>query len=156
MKTAADFVIDSTGQRPAQCPAGVEAIGAIESNRNPNRIDIHFDPDRCRSCPLYMSCPAQHRATLDAYVISIDLVARNIERRRREQAAPEFAKHYAKRAAIEGTNSECKRRHGLGRPRVRGKARVELAVYFKATACNVKRMISVLLKPPETSVPQHA
>jgi hypothetical protein len=150
MKTAADFDIDLTNQRPARCPGGAEAVDAIVSDRNRNRIDFHFDPDRCRSCPLYMQCPAKHRAVHDAYVISIDLNARNLEQRRREQAKPEFAKHYAKRAAIEGSNSECKRKHGLGRPRVRGQARVSLATYFKATACNVKRMIQVLLKPSET------
>ena len=38
-----------------------------------------------------------------------------------------------------------KRRHGLGRLRVRGGERVRLAVYLKALACNVKRMVGARL-----------
>ena len=45
------------------------------------------------------------------------------------------------RAGIEATNSELKRRHGLAALRVRGQLRVTLAVYLKALACNVKRMV---------------
>ena len=68
----------------------------------------------------------------------------NIERRRRAEATGEWRKWYAVRAGIEGTNSELKRRHGLGRLRVRGGLRVRLTVYLKALACNIKRMISAL------------
>ena len=50
-----------------------------------------------------------------------------------------------RRAGIEGTNSELKRAHGLGRLRVRGGLRVRLAVYLKALACNIKRMVRVRL-----------
>ncbi len=42
------------------------------------------------------------------------------------------------------TNSELKRAHGLGRLRVRGFLRVRLALYLKALACNVKRMVKHL------------
>ena len=61
-----------------------------------------------------------------------------------------------------GTNSELKRRHGLGRLRVRGGERVRLAVYLKALACNVKRMVRArldeMLFPPAalTTAPTHA
>lgn len=37
--------------------------------------------------------------------------------------------------------SELKRKHGMGHLRVRGLARVVLAVTLKATACNVKRWL---------------
>jgi len=69
----------------------------------------------------------------------------NIERRRRAEATEEWRKRYAVRAGIEGTNSELKRRHGLGHLRVRGGDRVRLSVYLNALACNVKRMINVRL-----------
>ena len=55
-----------------------------------------------------------------AYVLSTDLVRVNIERRRRAEANGEWRERYAVRAGIEGTNSELKRRHGLGHLRVRG------------------------------------
>ena len=56
-----------------------------------------------------------------------------------------FAQRYAVRAGIEGTNSELKRAHGLGRLRVRGGPRVRLAVYLKVLACNIKRMVRARL-----------
>ena len=76
-----------------------------------------------------------------AYVLKADLVKVNIERRRRAEATEEWRKRYDIRAGIEGTNSELKRAHGLGRLRVRGGRRVRLAVYLKALACNFKRMV---------------
>jgi hypothetical protein len=82
---------------------------------------------------------------MGVYVLKADLVQVNIQRRRRAQASGEFAQRYAVRAGSEGTNSELKRAHGLGRLRVRGGRRVRLAVYLKALACNIKRMISALL-----------
>ncbi|MEK7407938.1 MAG: transposase, partial [Acidobacteriota bacterium] len=60
----------------------------------------------------------------------------------REAQQPEFGKRQAIRAGIEGTNSELKRRHGLRKLRVRGGVRVKLAVYFKVTACNLKRALN--------------
>lgn len=60
---------------------------------------------------------------------------------KQQEAQPEFKKRYALRSGIEGTNSELKRGSGLGRLRVRGGERVELAVYFKAAGCNLKRAL---------------
>jgi hypothetical protein len=60
---------------------------------------------------------------------------------RRQEASPEFKKRYAIRAGIEATNSELNRAHGMKKLRVRGEARVKLAVYLKALACNVKRAL---------------
>jgi hypothetical protein len=64
---------------------------------------------------------------------------------RRQEASPDFAKRYAIRAGSEATNSELARAHGMGKLRVRGKARVKLSVYFKALACNVKRALGYWL-----------
>ena len=73
----------------------------------------------------------------------------NIERRRRAEATEEWRKRYDIRAGIEGTNSELKRAHGLGR--VRGGRRVRLAVYLKALACNFKRMVHARLVEMENT-----
>jgi hypothetical protein len=62
-----------------------------------------------------------------------------------QEASSGFQERYAIRAGIEATNSELKRKHGLGRLRVRGEARVALALYFKALACNVKRALKAWL-----------
>jgi hypothetical protein len=45
------------------------------------------------------------------------------------------------RKAIEGTQSELVRGHGLHRARSRGLGKVKLQNYFIAAACNVKRWI---------------
>ena len=45
------------------------------------------------------------------------------------------------RNAIEGTQSELVRGHGLRRARYRGLAKVKLQNYFIGAACNVKRWI---------------
>ena len=86
-----------------------------------------------------------------AYVLKADLVKVNIERRRRAEATEEWRKRYDIRAGIEGTNSELKRAHGLGRLRVRGGRRVRLAVYLKALACNFKRMVHARLVEMENT-----
>ena len=72
-------------------------------------------------------------------------------RRRRAEATEEWRKRYDIRAGIEGTNSELKRAHGLGRLRVRGGRRVRLAVYLKALACNFKRMVHARLVEMENT-----
>ena len=59
-----------------------------------------------------------------------------------QEAQADFKKRYAIRAGIEGVNSEMKRRHGLGKLRVRGGKRVKLSVYFKVAACNLKRSLN--------------
>lgn len=69
---------------------------------------------------------------------------------RHQEASPEFRKRYAVRAGIEATNSELKRAHGMRKLRVRGGARVKLAVSFKALACNVKRALKWWLQPAAT------
>jgi IS5 family transposase len=66
---------------------------------------------------------------------------------RRQEAQANFEDRYAIRAGIEGLNSEMKRVQGLGKLRVRGGKRVELTVYLKATACNVKRALKCWLEP---------
>ena len=70
-------------------------------------------------------------------MLSADLARVIIARRRAAESDGQWRKRYGLRAGIEGTNSEMKRRHGLGRLRVRGGERVRLAVYLKALACNV-------------------
>lgn len=151
--TAADFQIDVTASRTAVCPAGHQAVAEYENEAAPERVEIHFARERCGPCPLRPRCPVRWRRRPElaggkgpgAHVLTADLVSVNIERRRRAQANGEWRKRYAVRAGIEGTNSELKRAHGLGHLRVRGGRRVRLAVYLKALACNIKRMVRGLL-----------
>lgn len=65
-----------------------------------------------------------------------------------QEAQSDFKERYAIRAGIEATHSEFKRAHGARKLRVRGGERVGLAVYLKATACNLKRALRYWLQPP--------
>ena len=105
--------------------------------------------------PCGPRCPVKLDRRAGAYVLKADLVKVNIEGRRAE-ATEEWRKRYAIRAGIEGTNSELKRAHGLGRLRVRGGRRVRLAVYLKALACNFKRMVHARLVEMENTAQPEA
>ena len=78
-------------------------------------------------------------------MLSADLARMNIARRRAAESDGQWRKPYGLRAGIERTNSEMKRRYGLGRLQVRGGEKVRLAVYLKTLACNVKRMVGARL-----------
>ena len=149
--TAADFQIDVTGEQATVCPAGHPSIEEHELEDAPERVEVHFARTTCEPCPLRSRCPVKLDRRAGAYVLKADLVKVNIERRRRAEATEEWRKRYAIRAGIEGTNSELKRAHGLGRLRVRGGRRVRLAVYLKALACNFKRMVHARLVEMENT-----
>lgn len=143
--TAGDFKVDVRLESPALCPAGHEATSQRSAGRGRNTVELHFDGAKCAACPLAARCPARIRAGGTEAVVRVNLERANLEQRRRAEARGELRPRYRIRAGIEATNSELKRRHGLRKLRVRGEDRVTLAVYFKALACNVKRMIQALL-----------
>ena len=149
--TAADFQIDVTGEQATVCPAGHPSIEEYELKDAPERVEVHFAGTTCEPCPLRSRCLVKLDRRAGAYVLKADLVKVNIERRRRAEATEEWRKRYDIRAGIEGTNSELKRAHGLGRLRVRGGRRVRLAVYLKALACNFKRMVHARLVEMENT-----
>lgn len=149
--TAADFTIDAAFNQRSVCPAGHETIKEWEYAAKPNRWELLFDKTNCAECPLFKRCPAKFNQRLGGYLLPVNLVSRNIELRRREEESGNFARRYAIRAGIEATNSELKRKHGLDKLRVRGRPRVELSVYLKALACNIKRMVCTL--PAKQSLP---
>ena len=129
--TAADFQIDVTGEQATVCPAGHPSIEEYELKDAPERVEVHFAWTTCEPCPLRSRCPVELHRRAGAYVLKADLVKVNIERRRRAEATEEWRKRYDIRAGIEGTNSELKRAHGLGRLRMRGGRRMRLAVYLR-------------------------
>jgi hypothetical protein len=151
--TTADFNLDVGLQRATVCPAGHASITYIELSFAPDRVAVVFDQDRCEACPHYKRCPAQLDDSAGGYVLTVNLVTDNLARRRRREASGEFAKRYAIRAGIEATNSELKRKHGLGKLPVRGRLRVVLAVCLKALACNLKRMVRAIRMAAAAGVP---
>jgi hypothetical protein len=142
--TKADFDVDPKGERKARCPAGREATS---EKRDPEtgRVRVFFDGKACGACPHQDHCPAKPLRD-GRRVLRTTVHGAVLARRRRYEKTGEFKKRYAERAGIEATNSELKRRHGLGRLRIRGFLRVRLAVHLKAAACNVKRMVKHLVE----------
>jgi hypothetical protein len=150
--TADDFRIDTSLQSPAICPAGHEAIHQERDPEAPHRVTVTWSASVCDSCPFSRRCPAEASREGTAYVLKADLHKANLERRRRAEARGEFRPRYRIRAGIEGTNSEMKRSHGLGHLRVRMRPRVQMVVYLKALACNLKRMVRALIAEPATAM----
>lgn len=151
--TAADFSIDPSYKRPTVCPEGHKSIKEREDEESSNKVEIHFEKQTCEACPLYSRCPVKLNREENAYVLKANLVKVNIEQRRRFEASEEFSSCYDIRAGIEATNSELKRKHGMGRLRIRGRPQVELVVFMKNLACNIKRMVRHLILPKPEIIP---
>ena len=137
----ANFKVDAKGEHPVRCPAG-HAPESAERQAN-GSVTATYSKLHCAKCPLRKDCPT-HRNPNGTRTLKTNLKEQVLARRRAYEHTEEFRKRYAERAGIEATNSELKRAHGMGFLRVRGGARVRLAVYFKALACNVKRMVKYL------------
>ena len=150
--TKADFLVEARLRDPAICPAGHLAREQTSCEKK-HQVALTFEREACETCALFPLCPVRRNQDGDGYAVTVDLKAANLERRRRALASGAFRERYRIRAGIEATVSELKRRHGLGALRVRGRWRVELAVYLKALACNIKRMVRALTPKPEAIAP---
>lgn len=118
------------------CPEGLvpirDNLGADGKAHN-----LLFDPERCRTCPLALDCPAgKQKGRLR---VTPAEVATACNRVREEGEA--FKGAYAIRSGIESTNAECKTAHGLGKVWGRGEPKVTFAATMKTMACNVKRFM---------------
>ncbi len=151
--TEADFLVDARLRDPAICPAGYLAREQTSYEKKKHHVVLTFEREACETCALLAVCPVKRNRARDDYAVTVDLKAANLERRRRAIASGAFKERYRIRAGIEATVSELKRRHGLGALRVRGRWRVELAVYLKALACNIKRMLRALAPKPGAMSP---
>ena len=151
--TQADFLVDARLRDPAICPAGHLAREQTSREKKKHHVVLTFERRSCETCALFPLCPVRPNKDGDGYAVTVDLRAANLERRRRAMASGAFKERYRIRAGIEATVSELKRRHGLGALRVRGRWRVELAVYLKALACNIKRMVRALTPIAEAIAP---
>jgi len=152
-KTLADFTVDEKAAQPVRCPTG-HAPESMELQEN-GSISATFARLHCVQCPFRKTCPAQRNPN-GTRTLKTSTKEHLLAQRRRYEQTEEFRKRYAERAGIEATNSELKRAHGMGFLRVRGGARVRLAVYFKALACNVKRMVRYLAEQAQKAARQAA
>jgi len=126
--------------RHARCPAGnasTQCSRLVEAATGKVSYRFEFGAP-CQVCPQRERCvgKGQRHRTL---VVGEHYSA--LQARRQEQETPAFKARMKHRNAIEGTQSELVRAHGLRRARYRGLARVKLQNYFIGAACNVKRWL---------------
>lgn len=132
--------------RLSVCPQGhrVERYD-VRGNPSNEKVPHAFMSGKlCRACPVRDRClarPANNGKPSGRFHIEDSPLLQLRDERLRTQQDPEWRRGYRPRCGIEGTNSELKRKHGLGRLRVRRGPRVRLAVAAKLTACNVKRWL---------------
>ena len=128
-------------QRQAICPAGQQnsQCSRLEEQAT-GRVSYRFEwsSSVCGNCPLRQQClkaDQKHRTLAVGEHHTI------LQERRREQKTEPFKQRMKHRNAIEGTQSELVRAHGLRRARYRSLAKVRLQNYFIGAACNVKRWL---------------
>lgn len=136
-----DFSWDHDGQLVA-CPAG-HAPTRCDARESGGEHSVHafFDAKHCGACPERTRCPVRQPNNARSRECRLDIRAELCARDQRwaQQQTDDWRRRYRIRAGVEGTMSELKRSHGLGRLRVRRMHRVRLQVALKATACNIKR-----------------
>lgn len=132
------FAFNATYDEVLACPAGNPPVSA-ESSSDGARHRATFDGPACALCPLSERCPARARSVEGDRVLRWRAAKAATAARQLEQRTSPFKERYKLRSGIESTNAELKHRHGAARLRVRGSARVALAMHLKALAVNVKR-----------------
>jgi hypothetical protein len=137
--TVEDFQVN-VEERTAICPAGKTntQCSRLEEETS-GKVSYRFEfSTQCHDCLLRDRCLGkdQRHRTL---VVGEHHTA--LQARRQEQQTGAFKQRMKHRNAIEGTQSELVRAHGLRRARYRGLAKVKLQNYFIGAACNVKRWI---------------
>jgi len=150
----ADFKFAEDGTQISACPAGqqpldqrAQRVRQVPPEQAARRFLVHFERSQCEGCPLLAKCPVLLQKKHAVLAFSQPEVVSS--QRRREQETDAFKERNNIRAGIESTNAEMKTRHGMGRLRVRRKRRVELAMFFKALGCNIKRVVKYVLTPPK-------
>jgi len=135
-----DFQVEVEHRR-ATCPAGhqnTQCSRLVEKATGKVSFRFEWDTATCASCPLRLKCikaEHKHRTLVVGENHSV------LQARRKEQQSDEFKARLKHRNAIEGTQSELVRAHGMRRARYRGLAKTKLQNYFIGAACNVKRWL---------------
>lgn len=137
--SAEDFQI-KVEERTAICPAGKTNTQCSRLEQaSDGKVSYRFEfSTQCHDCPLRERCLGkdQRHRTL---VVGEHHTA--LQARRQEQPTQAFKERMKHRNAIEGTQSELVRAHGLRRARYRGLAKAKLQNYWIGAACNVKRWL---------------
>jgi hypothetical protein len=138
-----DFQI-SVEERKALCPAANQSTQCSRlEEQATGKVSYRFEwSTHCHDCPLRQRCVGENQKHRTLVVGEYHT---HLQARRQEQKTPAFQQKTRKRNAIEGTQSELVRAHGLRRARYRGQAKVALQNYLAGAACNAKRWIKRII-----------
>lgn len=128
-------------ERKAICPAGQENSQCSSlTEKATGRVSYRFEWKSaiCAACALRAQCIQKEHAHRTLVVGEHHTV---LQERRQEQKTEPFKRKMRHRNAIEGTQSELVRAHGLRHARYRGLAKTKLQNYFVGAACNIKRWL---------------
>jgi len=131
-----DFTINAATETVERCPAGHAPQRSL-FDPSTGKTTTTMPAHACSQCPSFDRCPVrQGRGT---YRLGHTAKQRRLAARRRQEQTDAFRDRYRRRAGIEGTHSGIKRRTGLGRVRVRGKARVFTEILLRLAGWNILR-----------------
>lgn len=128
----------------ATCPQGQTSARWSPAGE---RMEVVFAREACAACPVRSDCT---KSSTTGRVLHVRPQAAHeaLQRRRQEQATPEFRQAYHRRAGIEGTLSQAVRRMGIRRARYNGLPRVHVQHILTAVAINLLRIDAVLTNTP--------
>lgn len=132
-----DFQIH-VAERTAICPAGKANTPCSRlEEKEGDKVHYRFEwSTHCHDCRLREQClgkDQRHRSLV------VGQHHTHLQARRIEQKTEAFKVKARQRNAIEGTQSELVRAHGVRRARYRGLAKMRLQNYLAGAACNIKR-----------------
>ena len=137
--TIDDFSVDERTGKISACPSGRLPLNVLyQQGPNQDKTTIEMRPEDCASCPFREACPMR-QTKQGKYQLDYTPKQRRQEERRREEDTDAFRTRYAKRSGLESTNGGLKRKHGLGKLRVRGRPAVRHALYLKVAGWNMNR-----------------
>ena len=154
-----EFELDEAGHI-LHCPVGTVPHQVCTADQGPGEktTKYFFARSICQTCHLAAECPVMRKEKTDPEShpeepvssgadpkLSVTEKDRIVALRKQLQETSEFKQAYKARSGIEGTNSELKRAHGARKLRVRGRLRVELSLFLKTSALNVKRFLTYAL-----------
>lgn len=108
----------------------------LSYNCEKDLVNAHFSKEVCDNCEFKNRCCVDEQ--VKAYKFSTTWEAIETQNKR-EEIKESIKENSSKRTAIEGTNSELKRSHGLNDVEVKGIIKVTITTGMKITACNFKR-----------------
>jgi transposase len=133
-------------QQSVRCPAGQRA-----TNRRRHAAagwQFRFARATCAACPLRSSCVPQLPKTTGRTVFKSDY-EQEFQAARAKVQTPAYEQVRREHPAIERKLGELVRRHGARRARYWGRARVLVQQLLTGWVVNIKRVVKLLLAPPE-------